>query len=151
MQGKWLFCAFMGVAVAAYGKAPKPYQSGKLLQMNSVHCGTDEKSDRSVLGDIVGTDNANRKSQEVLCQEYVLETDTVTYRIRPKDEKHPELLPIGSPADFRINKDKLLLRVQGGDKERPYIVVSMTPRADSNPAAAPPPNRSQASNPPPAQ
>jgi hypothetical protein len=64
----------------------------------------------------------------MLCQEYVLKADRVMYRIRPRDEKHPVLLPVGEDAEFRINKDKLILRVNELDnKERDYIVVSMTP------------------------
>lgn len=69
--------------------------------------------------------------QETLCQEYVLRSRRITYRIRPKDDIHPSLLPIGETAEFRIHKDKLLLRVPDVDgKEREYIVLSMTPRTD---------------------
>jgi len=65
----------------------------------------------------------------LLCQEYVLQTDNVIYRIRPRDEKHPVLLPVGQSAQFRIEKDKMLLQVEDLDnKEREYSVVSMTPR-----------------------
>ena len=50
------------------------------------------------------------------------------------------LLPVGETAEFRIRKDKMLLRVPEADgKEREYVVVSMTPRADAEqprPAAA---------------
>jgi hypothetical protein len=61
----------------------------------------------------------------------VLQADHVTYRIQPKDDKHPVLLPVGETAQFRIHKDKMLLRVPEADgKEREYIVLSMTPRAD---------------------
>ena len=64
-------------------------------------------------------------------REYTLQTDRVTYRIRPKDDKHPALLPIGETAEFRIHKDKLLLRmIESDDKEREYQVVSMMPRTD---------------------
>jgi hypothetical protein len=67
----------------------------------------------------------------MLCQEYVLQTERLTYRIRPKDDKHPALLPVGETAQFRIHKDKMLLRVPETDgKEREYVVVSMIPRAD---------------------
>ena len=53
------------------------------------------------------------------------------YHIRPKDVKHPVLLPVGEQAQFRLDKDKLVLLVESLDsKERQYIVVSMTPRAD---------------------
>jgi len=67
------------------------------------------------------------------CQEYILKSDRLIYRIRPKDEKHPTLLPVGESAEFRLHKDKMLLRVPESDgKEREYIVVSMTPRADAS-------------------
>jgi hypothetical protein len=122
------------VSSLAFAKDPAPYQTGKLLQMNSVHCGTAQKSDTSALGEIIGTDNRSTKTQDVLCQEYVLETDSVDYHIRPRDEKHPEILPIGSLAQFRIDKDKLILRAEGMDKERQYIVVSITPRSGSAPS-----------------
>jgi hypothetical protein len=142
MNSRWiLFIApvvALGVAVPslAHAKDPVPYQSGKLLQMNSVHCGTAQKSDTSALGEIIGTDNRNTKTQDVLCQEYVLQTDSVDYHIRPRDDKHPEILPIGSLAQFRIEKDKLILRAEGMDKERQYFVVSITPRSDNASSAS---------------
>jgi len=41
-------------------------------------------------------------------------------------------LPIGETAQFRVRKDKLLVRVPEADgKEREYIVVSMSPRTDA--------------------
>jgi len=105
------------------------YQKGTLLRMDSSSCGMQEKGSKTVAGEIFGTDGQHKKTQEMLCQEYVLQADHVIYRIRPKDDKHPELLPIGEVAQFRINKDKLILRVPELDsKEHEYIVVSMTPR-----------------------
>jgi len=127
----------LGLASAAFAKDPKPYQTGKLLQMDSVPCGTSEKDAKSFAGEMLGTDSGNKKTQEVLCQEYVLQGERVIYRIRPKDEKHPVLLPVGEHAQFRLQKDKMLLRVEDLDgKEREYIVVSMTPRSDSSTADA---------------
>jgi len=103
--------------------------------MDSVQCGTDQKSDKSLAGEIIGTDNADRKTHTLLCQEYVLQTDRVTYRIRPKDDKHAALLPLGGTAQFHVEKDYLKLRVEGLDgKEREYVVVTMTPRAASETA-----------------
>ena len=129
----------LGLASAAYAKEPKPYQTGKLLQMDSVPCGTAEKDAKSFAGEMLGTDSGSKKTQEVLCQEYVLQAARVIYRIRPRDEKHPVLLPVGEQAQFRLQKDKMVLRVEYLDgKEREYIVVSMTPRADSSTADAAP-------------
>lgn len=116
------------LASAAQAREPKHYQSGKLLKMESVKCGMDEKNGKSFAGEMIGTDSAHMKTKEVLCQEYVLQTDTVTYRIRPKDDKHPVLLPIGNSAQFRLEKDKIVLRVEDlDDKDREYTVVSMEP------------------------
>ena len=121
------------LASAAYAKEPKPHQGGKLLEMESVACGVDENSGKSLAGEIIGTDGAHRKTHELLCQEYVLQSDKVIYRIRPKDEKHPVLLPVGEQAQFCMEKDKMVLRVEDLDnKDRQYVVVSMTPREDSS-------------------
>ena len=137
MRSNLTLCLVLGLASAAFAKDPKPYQTGKLLQMDSVPCGTSEKDAKSFAGEMLGTDSGNKKTQEVLCQEYVLQGERVIYRIRPKDEKHPVLLPVGEHAQFRLQKDKMLLRVEDLDgKEREYIVVSMTPRSDSSTADA---------------
>ncbi|HKI00253.1 MAG TPA: hypothetical protein VJ999_14215 [Candidatus Sulfotelmatobacter sp.] len=127
MRSKGMLCAVvvLGLASAGYAKEPKAYQSGKLLQMDSVQCGTAE--------------NGKKKTQELLCQEYVVQAERVIYRIRPRDEKHPVLLPVGGQAQFRLEKDKMLLRVQDlDDKEREFVVVSMTPRSDASTADATP-------------
>src|SRR5437588_12746669 len=95
----WL-CLLVLVSIA-YAKEPKAYQTGKLLQMDSVNCGMDEKDAQSLAGEVLGTDSAHKKTKELLCQEYVLQAEKVTYRIRPCEEKHPLLLPVGQYAQFR--------------------------------------------------
>ena len=128
-----LLTAFLLMASLAFAKDPKPRQSGKLSQMEAVACGVDENSGKSFAGELLGTDSAHKKTHELLCQEYLLVTDRVIYRIRPRDEKHPVLLPIGEQAQFRMEKDKMILRVEDlDDKDRQYTVVSMTPREDGN-------------------
>jgi hypothetical protein len=136
MRSKLMLCAVLGLATAAYAKDPKAYQSGKLMQMDSVACGTSEKDAKSFAGEVLGTDSGSRKTQQVLCQEYVLQSDSVVYHIRPRDEKHPALLPVGQQAQFRIEKDKMKLRMEDTTKEYEYIVVSITPRTDSSSADA---------------
>jgi hypothetical protein len=137
MRSKIALCAVLTLASATFAKEPKPYQTGKLLQMDSVQCGTAEKDATSLAGEMLGTDSGSKKTHELLCQEYVLQSDHVIYRIRPRDEKHPVLLPVGEQAQFRLQKDKMLLRVEDLDnKEHEYIVVSMTPRSESSTADA---------------
>jgi hypothetical protein len=154
MRSKLTLCAVLAVAVTAYAKDPKPYQTGTLVQMDSVQCGTAEKEHKTFADEMLGTDSGSKNTHELLCQEYVLQAEKVTYRIRPRDEKHPALLPLGNPAQFRLQKDKMLMRVQNLDdkdldnrdlnnknlnnKQREYVVVSMTPRSDSTAADATP-------------
>ena len=112
---KRLAIAMLLLSVAAFAKdvkGAKHYSSGTLLQMDSVACGSQEKQPK------------------VLCQEYLLQTDKIVYRIRPRDNKQSALLPVGEKAQFRIANDKMLLRVEELDnKEREYSVVSTNPRA----------------------
>lgn len=116
MRSKLTLCVVLGLAAMAYAKDPKAYQTGSLIQMESVECSANEP-----------------------CQQYVLQSERVIYRIRPKSEKHAGLLSVGDRAEFRLQKDKLLLRIESLDnKEREYVVVSMTPRSDSNTADATP-------------
>jgi len=138
MRSKILLCAVLCVASTAFAKEPKAYQNGKVVQMVSVQCGTAEKDSQSLAGEMLGTDSGTKKTQQLLCKEYVIETEHVIYHIRPKNEKHPDLLPVGEQAQFRLQKDNMMLRMEGVDKEREYVVVSMMPRTDSNTADAMP-------------
>ena len=132
MKAKLLMLgACLAFSIVCSAKEHSDYQKGTLVRMESSSCGVQEKGSKTVAGEILGTDGEHKKTQEVLCQEYVLQSDKVVYRIRPKDDKHPVLLPIGETAQFRIHKDKLILRVpEVDDKEREYIVLSMTPRQE---------------------
>jgi hypothetical protein len=126
MHRKSLILAAILLAATAYAREPKAHQDGKLLQMDSVGCGTDTK------------DAKKGKTHELLCQEYVVETEQVLYRIRPKDDKHSALLPVGRNAQFRLEKNKMLLRVEGAEgKEREYLIMSIKPRGESTADAGP--------------
>jgi hypothetical protein len=129
MKATILMMAVVLFASLSYAKEQRVNQSGTLLQMDSVECGADQNSGKSIAGEVLGTDSAHQKTHVLLCQEYLLQTDRVIYRIRPRDDKHPVLLPVGVKAQFHLDKDKMKLRVEDlDDKERDYTVVSMTPR-----------------------
>lgn len=131
MKKTGLTAVLVFAAISLSAKDRPAYEKGVLAQMDSATCGFAEKDGKTLAGEILGTDSQHKKTQQTLCQEYILRGERITYRIRPKDDKHPALLPIGETAEFRIHKDKLLLRVpEAGDKEREYIVVSMAQRAD---------------------
>jgi len=139
MRSKVLICAVLVCACTSFAKEPKVYQTGKILQMDSVQCGMAEKDRSNFAGDVLSTDSGSKKTNELLCQEYLLQAEHVIYRIRPRNEKHAVLLPIGRQAQFRIQKDKMLVLVEDLDgKEHEYIVVSMTLRVDGDTADATP-------------
>jgi len=121
IRKSFLCAALILCASFAWTQEPKPLQTGKLLQMDSVPC------------------HASQKAQEPQCQVYQLESDSVVFHIRPKSAKHAALLPVGERAQFRIEKGNILLHMDGVDsQEREYIVVSMSPRTESDSADASP-------------
>src|SRR5437899_767254 len=122
--------------MAMQAKDAPSYQSGVLKEMTSVECGFEQKSAKGLVGELVGTDDSHSKTRKTFCQEYVLQTDHVIYHIRPREEKHPALLPVGEKAMFRMKKDFMVLKAPEGDnKEREYDVVSMTPVQENNASA----------------
>jgi hypothetical protein len=121
-----LACAPLGLA-----KDPLSYDKGTLLSMDSSSCGMAEKGSKTVAGELLGTDGEHKQTEEVLCQEYVLEGERIVYRIRPLNTKHPLLLPVGDKVEYRIRKDKMyVLDREGNSKEREYSVISMQVRQE---------------------
>jgi len=121
----------LSAATVTLAKDQPSYDKGMLLSMDASSCGTAEKGSKTMAGEILGTDGEHKNTQQVLCQEYVLQGDRLVYRIRPVDTKHPELLPVGDSVRFRIHKDKMYVLDREGDtKEREYSVTSMKVRTD---------------------
>ena len=122
-----LFCMFLVISSMAMAK-DKDLQRGLLESMQSVPCGAKERGVTG-LGSMVaslGVEHVN--SHEQLCAQYLLRTDSMDYHIRPMDLKHPVVLPIGQEAEFKIKKDRMILKVADehkNRKERNYQVVSM--------------------------
>jgi hypothetical protein len=132
------------VAPAVAGKK-KQTERGMIEKMEAVPCGAKQKGITG-LGSVIasaGIEDVN--SEEKLCQQYLLRSDEMEYHIRPMDKKHPVILPVGQEGEFRIDKDRLYLKVSEGDrKTRPYQVVAMKPTGgDENKAAGKPVNPSQ--------
>jgi hypothetical protein len=118
----------LAVAVPAGAGNKKHGARGMIEKMEAVPCGAKEKGITG-LGSVfasAGIEHVN--SDEKLCPQYLLRTDEMDYHIRPLDKKHPVILPVGQEGEFRIDKDRLYLRVPDGDhKTRPYQVVAMKP------------------------
>ena len=115
-------------------------ETGKLTQMQAVPCGSRAKGFTGIGGLLATAGLEDVNSKDKLCQEYVLQTSYIEYRIRPVNDKNPVLLPVGEKSRFRIVKNRILLSVPDGDDQtREYLVVGMRPlhdEADSEAAVA---------------
>ena len=99
---------------AAVGIQAATYQEGTVASMDSVPCGTQFRS--------------HSRSQEMLCQQYVVRTAGGEYQIRREKQNSANLLPVGHEIEFRIDKDHMLVKgftVNGKKiKDQKYLVVS---------------------------
>jgi hypothetical protein len=130
MKTEFLIVAMLVFAFALPAGAGKKKQNerGMIEKMEAVPCGANQKGITG-LGSVfasAGIEHVN--SEEKLCPQYLLRSDEMEYHIRPMDKKHPVILPVGQEGEFRIDKDRLYLKVSQGDrKTRPYQVVAMKP------------------------
>jgi hypothetical protein len=106
------------LAASVAGAKEHGYQRGMIVSMSSVPCGSQVKR--------------HKKTQELLCQEYVLRSDTMEYHIRQGEPKRTDLLPVGQETEFRVDKDRMRVRVPSSGKEQEYQVVSEAARTDTN-------------------
>jgi len=107
---KRFLVALVGIVVTTFtlaraGEAPK---SGTIVSENSVDCGTKKQG--------------HKAETDLMCQEYVLRTDTMEYHIRQPKQKDQAMLPLNAPVQYTIDKDKMKLKVQG--KSYQFLVVS---------------------------
>jgi hypothetical protein len=106
----------------------RPMERGMLAKMEAVPCGGRERGITGIGGVLASAGVTHVNTDEKLCPQYVLRTDTMEYHIRPIEKKHPAILPVGHEGLFRVNKDHLVLRIEDMDrKERHYEVVSVKP------------------------
>jgi hypothetical protein len=113
---------FSGAIVLQAGNKP---QTGTILSENSVACGsTLEKGKKN-----------KQTSVEVLCQEYVVRTAGTDYRIRQAKPADKALIPVNTPIEFTLDKDKIKFKANGKSYE--YLVVSEAAAATTADAAKP--------------
>ena len=107
MKKPILLAAFV-VFAATLVQANNKIQSGTIIAENSVACGA--KQDKK------------KESVDLLCQEYVVRADTTDYRIRQEKPANKALIPLNTPVEFTLDKDKIKFKANGKSFE--YIVVS---------------------------
>ncbi len=114
-------------ASAARAKDKNQEMQGTIVSENSVACGSQSKG---------------KKTSDIMCQEYVIRTDTTEYHVRQEKEAHKELLPVNAPVELTISKDKMKFKVNGKSYE--MLVVSeaaVTAQPAPTPAPAPAPKQ----------
>lgn len=122
--------------LAANSNKKNQPERGMLEKMDAVTCGAKQRGLSGVgsLWASAGITHVN--SDEKLCPQYLLRTDEMEYEIRPTDNKHPSVLPLGHEAEFKIKKSKMFLTVTDGNdrKTRTYEVVAMRQASSDNDA-----------------
>jgi hypothetical protein len=107
---------FVLAAVLFFGAtllhADNKHQTGMIISENSVACGsTVEKGKKN-----------KQMTVEVLCQEYVVRTAGTDYHIRQMKPSEKALIPVNTPVEFTLDKDKMKFKANGKSYE--YVIVS---------------------------
>ena len=96
--------AIYGAGLAHAGDKP---QSGTIISETSVACGEKKNKDTSV---------------QVLCHEYTVRAAATDYHIRQPKPADEALIPVNTPIEFTLDKDKM--KFKAGGKSYEYLVVS---------------------------
>jgi len=107
--------AFLAVTVLVLGMtaaAKDKEMQGTIISENSVQCGSQAKG---------------KKTSDLMCQEYVIRTDTTEYHVRQEKEGHKEMLPVNAPVELTISKDKMKFKVNGKSYEMLVVSESASP------------------------
>jgi len=101
-----LLTALTLVAVCAWAK--EKTNTGTVISETSVPCGSQKAKHHS--------------TKDLLCQEYVIRTNSTEYHVRQAQQYHAELVPVNTQIEFKLDKDKMKFKVDG--KQHELIVVS---------------------------
>jgi hypothetical protein len=96
--------------LAAMPAAAKEPQPGTIVAESSVACGSKVKN--------------KKETTEVLCQEYVVRTETTEYHVRQEKPANKALIPVNTPIEYTLDKNKMKFTANG--KKYEYLVVSET-------------------------
>jgi hypothetical protein len=112
LQGAEMKRQFLLAVLAIFGailtQAGNKPQTGTIISENSVACGSKLEK--------------NKQSVALLCQEYVVRTTSTDYHIRQLKPSDKALIPINTPIEFILDKDKIKFKANGKSYE--YAVVS---------------------------
>jgi hypothetical protein len=115
------------ICLAAQNAAAKDQMQGTIVSENSVPCGTQAKG--------------KKQTVDLMCQEYVIRTDTTEYHVRQEKEAHKTMLPVNAPVELSLSKDKMKFKVNGKEYEMLVVSESAVTAPASAPASTPPPDQ----------
>jgi len=115
MKTALLVMAVLSLSMIAAAKDNEMH--GSIISENSVQCGSQAKG---------------KTTSELMCQEYVIRTDTTEYHVR-QQKQGQEMLPVNAPVQLTISKDKMKFKVNGKGYE--MLIVSESAAAAGAPAA----------------
>jgi hypothetical protein len=118
MRKRLMFVA--AVVLAGIPAAAKEPQAGTIVSESSVACGSQVKN--------------KKQTADVLCQEYVIRTETTVYHVRQEKPADKALIPVNASVEFTLDKDKMKFKAEG--KKYEYLIVSES-AAPVTAAAAP--------------
>jgi len=98
----------VAVVLAGIPAAAKEPQAGTIVSESSVACGSQVKN--------------KKQTTDVLCQEYVIRTETTEYHVRQEKPADKALIPVNTSVEFTLEKDKMKFKADG--KKYEYLVVS---------------------------
>jgi hypothetical protein len=107
MKKPFLLAAVLLCGAILVHAGNKP-QMGTIISEKSVACGSKVEK--------------NKQTVEVLCQEYVVRTAGTDYHIRQLKASDKALIPVNTPIEFTLDKDKMKFKANGKSYE--YLVVS---------------------------
>jgi hypothetical protein len=123
MKIQLLIVAFLLLGTISFAK-DAPMQ-GTIVSENSVSCGSQAQG--------------KKKTTELMCQEYVIRTESTEYHVRQEKEAHKELLPVNALVELTMKKDKMKFKLNGKEYEMLVVSESALPATGTAPAATPKP------------
>lgn len=122
MKGNHLLLAFLLLGALASAK-DTPMQ-GTIVSENSVSCGSQA--------------DGKKKTTELMCQEYVIRTESTDYHVRQEKEAHKALLPVNAAVELSLKKDRMKFKVNGKEYEMLIVSESAAPSAPAPAATSKP-------------
>lgn len=98
------------MVLAALPAAANEPQTGTVVSEKSVPCGSEV--------------NKKKETVQLVCQEYVIRTETTEYHVRQEKPVEKALIPVNTGVELTLDKDKMKFKANG--KKYEYLIVSET-------------------------